>query len=573
MRVLGVTGPKHDAAAALFVDGELVAAAEEERFTRVKHALRQPARESVRYVLDAAGLAPDDVDAVAYPWSEAAWRAYRGGHLARTWRTDGVTAVRGWWKTIRRFRRLRARVRGALDAVGVPWARRPWHEIPHHDAHAASAFLLSGFEACAVLTVDGLGEHVTTQVASYEDGRFAVTHREVMPHSLGCFYSAMTEYLGWRFNDGEYKLMGMAPYGDAARVDLEGIAGLDASGAFRMDPRAVWVAHHRRVGGKVFGRPLVERLGEPRQGDGLEAPYPDIAAATQALFERAVLALVDGPLAAPLARTRRLAYAGGCALNVALNRRLVAHPAIERLYVPPAAHDAGTAVGAAAWVAWQAGDTVRPWTSAALGPAFDDAAIEAALTARGLAAPRVDDVVATTADLLATGHVVGWFQGRMEMGPRALGQRSILAHPAVPGMSDRVNRAVKHRETWRPFCPTLKAEAARAVLGSDHPAPHMTIAFDVESAWRERIPQVVHVDGTCRPQVVEAGALPRLHALLTAFEARTGLPVLMNTSLNRRGEPIAATPDDALTLWDDGGLDVLVLGERVLRRAGVPAGR
>jgi carbamoyltransferase len=566
MRVLGVTGPKHDAAAALFVDGELVAAAEEERFVRSKHALRHPPRESVRYVLDAGGLAPQDVDAIAYPWCEATWRANRGRHLARTWRTEGVTAVRGWWKTVRRFRRLRARVRGALDGLGVPWAQRPWHEVPHHDAHAASAFLLSGFEDCAVLTVDGLGEQVTTQVGAFEDGRYTVLHREHMPHSLGCFYSAMTEYLGWRFNDGEYKLMGMAPYGEASKVDLEDIAWLDARGAFRMDPTAVWVAHRRRVDGKAFGRPLVERLGPPRRGDGLDAPYPDIAAATQAVFERALLALVEGPLSPVLQRTGRLAYAGGCALNVALNRRLVQHATIDRLYVPPGANDGGTAVGAAAWVAWQAGDRIRPRTSAALGPSFDDAAIQAALQARGLRAPRVHDVVATTADLLAAGRVVGWFQGRMEMGPRALGQRSILAHPALPGMSDRVNEAVKHRETWRPFCPSIRAEAAQAILGSDHPAPHMTIAFDVAPAWRERIAQVVHVDGTCRPQVVHADDVPLFHALLTAFEARTGLPVLMNTSLNRRGEPIVATPGDALTMWADGGLDVLVLGDRVLER-------
>ncbi len=566
MRILGVTGPKHDAAAALFVDGELVAAAEEERFVREKHALRRPAHAAVRFVLDAAGLKPTDIDAIAYPWSERTWRERRGPHLRRMLPIDGRTALKGYAKTIVRFRRLRARVREALDDIGVPWRDRPWHEVPHHDAHAASAFLLAGFPSCAVLTVDGLGELITTQVGAYEDGRYAILHRETMPHSLGCFYSAMTEYLGFRFNDGEYKLMGMAPYGDPSRANLAGIAWIDDRGAFRVDPRAVWVSHRRRVDGRPFGRRLVERFGPPRRGDGLDAPYPDIAAATQRLFEDAVLRLVEGPLAAPLARTGRLAFAGGSALNVALNRRLVAHPSIDRLYVPPAANDAGTAVGAAAHVAWRAGDRVRPWTSAALGPAYDDDAIRDALERRGHAAARRTALVDDIADRLAAGDVVGWFQGRMEMGPRALGRRSILAHPALPGMSDRVNRVVKHRETWRPFCPSILAERADEILVGSHPAPHMTIAFDVREDWRTRIPEVVHVDGTCRPQVVSRDDDPLFHALIAAFAARTGLPVLLNTSLNRRGEPIVASPDDALTMWADGGLDVLAMGERVLLR-------
>ena len=556
--VLGVTGPKHDPAAALFIDGELVAAAEEERFVRKKHARKHAPVHAARFCLGHAGITGADVDHVAYPWCPDTWKRWRGRQFRRTalrqpWRS-GVT----WFKTARRFHRLRDRVAAALPEVTAPWTY-----VPHHRAHAASARLLSGYDDCAVLTCDGLGEYVTTRCA---DGPTTV-HEEAMPHSLGCFYSALTEYLGWRFNNGEYKLMGMAPYGDARKVDLDGIAWVDeASGAFRLNPRYLWPARRDRYEGRRFTRRLVDRLGPPRSGDGLAEPYTHVAAATQRLLERAVHRILDTHLKSALARTRKLAFAGGTALNVALNRTLLARDDIDALFVQPAANDAGTALGAAAWVSAQHGAPPRPQRDTYLGPAYGDDAIERALGDAGVAFERCD-APARAAELLAEGAVVGWFDGRMEFGPRALGHRSILGHPGKPGTARRINERIKLREVWRPFCPSVLDRAAPAILGSNHPAPYMTIAFTIAEEWRTKIPEVVHVDGTARPQVVTAADSPRFWRLLEEFERRTGLPVLLNTSLNRRGEPMACGPADAIRLLTESELDHLFLGDYHARRA------
>ncbi len=556
MIVLGVTGPKHDPAAALFVDGTLVAAAEEERFVRQKHAVKHAPVHAARYCLREAGMAPDQVDHVAYPWSLATWLGNRNRQWRNTVSRQPWRSTATWWKTKSRFDRLRDRVARALPEITAPWSY-----VPHHVAHAASAHLLSGFDECAVLTCDGLGEYVTSRLA---DG--ARTLREDhMPHSLGCFYSAMTEFLGWRFNNGEYKLMGMAPYGSARPQTLADVAWVGDDGRFRANPAFVWPVRRARHRGKRYTAALVERLGKPREGDGLDAPYPDIAATTQRVLEQAVHAMLDGELKPVLERTRRLAFAGGCALNVALNRTLLERDDLDELFVQPAANDAGTAIGAAAWVSASLGCKPRPQHHTYLGPSFCDEAIQEAVRAAGRTAERRDDAPEHAALQLSRGDVVGWFDGRMEFGPRALGHRSILGHPGRAGTARHINERIKLREPWRPFCPSILDRAAASILGTQHPAPFMTIAFTVNPEWRARLSEVVHVDGTARPQVVTAHANPRYYRLIEAFEKHTGLPVVLNTSLNQRGDPMACEPKDALALLEGSALDHLYLGPYYVR--------
>ena len=324
--------------------------------------------------------------------------------------------------------------------------------------------------------------------------------------------------------------------------------------------------------GHYFGPRLVERFGAPRCGDGVDEPYVHYAAAAQRAYEDACLALVDRYLGHVLDETGRLAFAGGGALNVKLNQKILARRDVRELFVQPAAGDAGTALGAATFVANAGGDTVAPMKHVYLGPRFTTAECRDALGGHAhLRVDVLDDVASRTADLLAAGSPVAWFQGRMEFGPRALGARSILGCPSVHGMADRINAAIKYRERWRPFCPSMTDSIAADVLGSDHPAPYMTIAFDVAEAWRSRIPEVVHVDGTARAQVVTRAANPRYYALLERLGEVTGAPVVLNTSLNRRGEPIACTPRDALEIFLGSGLRYLVMEDLLVSKDAVAA--
>lgn len=284
-----------------------------------------------------------------------------------------------------------------------------------------------------------------------------------------------------------------------------------------------------------------------------------VAAAAQRVLEQATVALIEHHLGDVLRRTRRLVMVGGVGLNVALNRTLMEHPLVDELFVPPNPGDAGTALGAAALVAAERGDRVAPLVHAALGPCFTEKEIREELDGVRLPYTVVGDASEAAAALLASGEIVAWFQGRAEWGPRALGQRSILGHPGLRGTADEINARIKYRERWRPFCPSVLAERSAEFLGSRHPSPFMTLSFRVPEVWRARTPEVVHVDGTVRPQVVTADASPRYHALLRAFEARTGLPCVINTSLNRRGEPMVTAPRDALAMFFGSGLEHLFL--------------
>lgn len=566
MIVLGLSGAlKHDPSAALVVDGEIVAAAEEERFIRDKHAKDRLPVESAKFCLEYAGVKPGEVDYVAFPYapisifSPARWAYARGYWYAPDRVLDALLNGN------RRYRAHRRNIMGLGDTLGIDWGRTEFVPVEHHLSHASSAYHLSGFEdKCAILGVDGKGEYATTFFGYGDGGRIHKIKEFYDPHSLGGLYGAITEYLGFEMLDGEYKVMGMAPYGDPSRYDLNRLIQPRGRG-FAVNTKyanVVGLRRHKDDGQAFFFTDkLIEWLGPRRVGDAADDPYIHYAASMQEIFEQWVQKLIDEYLADVLAETGKLAFAGGGALNVKLNQRLLARDDLQELFVQPASGDSGTALGAATYVAIQKGDTVQAMQHAYLGPKYDnDACLRALQEHEGQCRWRqMADPVAETADVLGAGNPVAWFHGRMEFGPRALGGRSILGCPNSPGIADRINEQIKFRERWRPFCPSMLDRVAPEILQTHHPAPYMTITFDVAEAWKDRIPEVVHEDGTARAQVVDQASNPRYYALLEAMEQRTGNGVLLNTSLNRRGEPMICSPTDALNMFFGSDLEYLVL--------------
>ena len=573
MIILGLSGALgHDPSAALLVDGEIVAAAEEERFVREKHAKQRMPVESARYCLAAGGIDPREVDVVAFPYapvplsSPARWRFARGYWYAPDRALDALLNGN------RRFRRNRRRVHEAGRALGIDWETTEFVPVEHHLAHASSAYHLSGFkEKTAIMGVDGKGEYATTFFGYGEQGRIHRLKEFYDPDSLSGVYGAMTEYLGFEMLDGEYKVMGMAPYGDAGRFDLSRLVRCNGTG-FRVNTRYVNTVGLRRYKedrvGFYFSPKLVDWLGPRRQGDAVDEPYVHHAAAMQELFERHCLDLLETWLGDLLRETGRLAFAGGGALNVKLNQRIVALPHVRELFVQPASGDAGTSLGAATYVAAGRGETLGRMTHVFYGPEFSNADCRVALegVSDRIEYRQLEDVPGDVAQILAAGHPVAWFQGRMEFGPRALGARSILGCPSIAGIADRINEQIKFRERWRPFCPSVLDRVAPEIVGTDHPAPFMTITFNVTPEWRERIPEVVHEDGTARIQVVDRQTNPRYYALLEGMERLTGNGVLLNTSLNRRGEPIVCTPADALDMFFGSDLQYLALEDYLVTK-------
>ncbi len=572
MIVLGLSGALgHDPSAALLIDGETVAAAEEERFVRDKHANGRLPLESARYCLREAGVSPQAVDKVAFPYAPVSIFGRARWHYARRHWYAPDRALDAILNGNRRYRRHRRRVFALGKELGIDWSKTAFVPVPHHLAHASSAYHLSGFGGkVAILGVDGKGEYATTFFGVGDNGRISRIKELIDPDSLAGVYGAITEYLGFEMLDGEYKVMGMAPYGDPARFDFAPLLG-PRPGRVRVDTRlvnTVGVRRYKENGrGFYFSPRLVRQLGPPRRGDAVDEPYVDYAAAMQRAYEDACLALIDRYLSEALAGCGQLAFAGGGALNVRLNQRILARDDVARLFVQPAAGDAGTALGAATFAANASGETIAAMDHVFLGPAFSTAQCHAAAQARhGLRVAQLDDAPAQAARILADGHPLAWFQGRMEFGPRALGARSILGCPSTPGIADRINAQIKYRERWRPFCPSMTDQIAPEILGSNHAAQFMTIAFEVAECWRHRIPEVVHVDGTARAQVVGPHSNPRYYALLQRLGELTGAPVVLNTSLNRRGEPIACTPDDALDIFEGSDLRYLVMEDLLVTK-------
>ena len=574
--ILGLNAYHGDAAAALVIDGELVAAAEEERFNRIKHCAGFPAL-AARWCLEDAGIAADQLDHVAIGRDP---RANAGAKVRRMLTRPPSLAYAG--ARARNAARVgRGGVREALAAaLEVPEGslRATVHAVEHHQAHVASAFLVSPFDEAAVLSVDGFGDFCSTMLATGRGNRFEVTDRVLFPHSLGIFYTALTQWLGFPHYGDEGKVMGLAPYGDPDRF-LPAMRRIVTTedGLFRLaleyfthDTKGVemtWDEGSPTVG-RIFSPRLEQELGPARlAGEELAARHNDVAAALQARLEEVIL-----HLAASLAKrtgATNLCLAGGVALNAVANGRIRPETPFEELYVQPAAGDSGTSLGAAFHVWNQTLGRPRRFVMqhAATGPAYDDAAIEAALEGAGLPLERLDDdaLYPMVAERLAAGDVVGWFQGRMELGPRALGNRSILADPRRAEMKDILNARIKHREPFRPFAPSIRAEATGDWFDQSYTSPFMVLVYDVLPEKRELVPAITHVDGTGRLQTVEESASPRYHRLISEFERQTGVPILLNTSFNE-SEPIVMSPTQALETFAKTRIDLLVLGNYVVRR-------
>ena len=449
--------------------------------------------------------------------------------------------------------------------------------VEHHLAHASSAYHLSGFtEKTAILGIDGKGEYATTFFGYAENGKIHKIKEFYDPDSLGGVYGALTEFLGFDMLDGEFKVMGMAPYGDPKKYDFSRLIKY-GNGDFKVNTDLVNVIGNRRYKengkGYYFSPKLIEWLGPKRHGDEIDDPYIDYAASIQQLLEDVALHLIDFYLGDILKENGgKLAFAGGVALNVKLNQRIMALDDVKELFVQPAASDAGTAIGAASFAAVEAGETIQPQKHAYLGPAYTtEECIEACKQhAEKPTWEILDDPAKTGAQIMAAGNPLSWLQGRLEFGPRSLGNRSILGDPSYPGVADRINEQIKYRERWRPFCPSMLDTIAADLLQSDHPAPYMTFTFDMAEHWKPRVPEVVHEDGTARAQIVTEDTNPRYYALLKELESLRGHGVCLNTSLNRRGEPMVCSPTDALNMLYGSDLQFLIMENILIKKPDAP---
>ena len=600
-RILGVSAFYHEAAACLLEDGRLVAAAAEERFSRRKHDPSLPVL-AIRSCLERAGVGLGDLDVVAYyerPVPKLARQLWAAGDPRRGGASLAQRFGRGeelvWADPAAPERRIRQ---------GLGW-EGPWLAFPHHACHAASAFAFSGFPSAAVLTVDGVGEWATTtfgRASRAPTGFELETLEEVeFPHSLGLLYSTLTAYLGFAVNGGEYKVMGLAPYGEPRFLDqIFQLVGVGPGSEIRLNLRYFdFVA-----GEAMFSPALPELFGEPpRRRDGEVTDFHrDLARSLQLALEEILLekvAWLQGETG-----EESLCLAGGVALNAVANGRIQREGPFQRLFVQPAAGDAGGCLGAAALAhrEWMAGSETsespaprqafQALKDVRLGPSWSDEAghreIAALLQGAGLEAPAVvsyrerpEALLEDTARRLAENQVVGWFRGPLEHGPRALGARSLLGNPLDPEARERLNRRVKRRESFRPFAPAVLAahaaehfdlgppERVASTLAPGAPATFMLQTCPVRSALE--LPAVTHVDGSARPQVVHPETHPHFAALLEAFHTLTGCPMLVNTSFNVRGEPIVASPADALACFVEAGLDALVLEDFLLDASAIPA--
>jgi carbamoyltransferase len=569
-----------DPAAALVADGEVLAYTEEERLIRNKHAPHVFPLRSIKTCLELAGRALEDVDSVVYGWDAP---RYGNGKMRRFYaevneRHPPDEATRRWQESCLRHFAPQA-LRAALEAhlvrgLGVRPEDVPELVFyPHHRTHAAAAFYLSPFDEALVLTLDGSGDGECTVLWQGSGATLTPIHEIGIPNSLGWFYAAMTEYLGFEAYDGEYKVMGLAAYGREnleVRRKLEQVVRAGRNGwDYEVDPR--FIHHGPHTFSERFTDHLVELLGlPPRQGPrAIEPIHEDVAFEAQRLLEETVLRLVAH--FRQETGLERLSVGGGVALNVKMNSRIRRSGVFEDVFAFPIPNDSGLAMGAAVglWV-----DRCRrrpaPLKHLYLGPSWSDDDIELQVRSCGLRYRKSDDIASDTAQILAEGKVVGWFQGRLEGGPRALGGRSILADPRRIEARDRVNAAIKFREYWRPFCPSLTEDAAPRYLVNPAPAPFMILAFEATEEARQKTPAVVHVDGTMRPQTVDPESNPRYYRLLKAFEARTGVPVLLNTSFNVKGEAIVCSPRDALRTFWSTGIDALAIGSFLIEKPEPP---
>ncbi len=580
--VLGISCFYHDSAAALLKDGVVVAAGQEERFSRKRHDSDFPHR-AIQYVLHEAGVKPEELDAVGF-YDKPLLKFER---MLSTYVATFPRSFNSFRKAMPVWLHEKLWVPSIIRKELKPY-KGPILFAEHHVSHAASCFLPSPFEEAAILTVDGVGEWATASFGVGKGTDVRMIKEIRFPHSLGLLYSAFTYYLGFKVNSAEYKVMGLAPYGKPVHFDriMKEMVHLKEDGSFKLDMRYFAYDHGLRMTSGAFDEFFG---GPPRKPETWMSEREfDIAASVQKVCEEVVLHMVRH-LHRETGLTK-LCMAGGVALNCVANGRVIRETPMKELWVQPAAGDAGGAVGVAHYVynTLHKQPRAKAWTHAYLGPQFTDAEIAQYLDGAGARYQTLSDqeLPARTAKLISEGNVVGWFQGRMEFGPRALGNRSILGDPRSPNMQKTLNLKVKYRESFRPFAPSVLRERVADWFELDGDSPYMLLVADVVkprrrkmtpeeeqlfgieklNVLRSEIPAVTHLDYSARIQTVHSDTNPRYHALISEFERLTGCPVLVNTSFNVRGEPIVCTPDDAFRCFMGTELDVLVVGNCYLRK-------
>jgi carbamoyltransferase len=582
MIILGINAFHADASACVVRDGLLVAAAEEERFTRVKHWAGCPIQ-AIEYCLLEAKVSLSDIDHIAVNRDPQAHLIDKA--LYTFLKRPHWSAVRERLRNAGKVQDIKAAI---CEAKGIKTdaLKAQLHHVRHHQAHLGSAFLVSGYEEAAVASIDGFGDFVSTMVAQGKGTKLTVLQSLLFPHSLGLFYLALTQYLGFPSYGDEYKVMGLAAYGEPEYFDeFRKMVRLKNKGRFELN--LDYFLHHSAGvsmtwdGGapsidRVYSDELLSLLGPARTKDeSVSQRHMNVAASVQAMYEETAFHVLNDLY--DRTQLRSLCLAGGCALNSVANGKLSDRTPFERLYVPPIAGDAGGAIGAA-YVVWhQTMGQSRSFVMdrADWGPEFSDRDIQAELDRQRERLTESqweirqcageEQLCRETAEMIAAGHIVGWFQGRMELGARALGQRSILADPRRHDMKDILNRRIKRRESFRPFAPSVLEEAAGQYYDKAHPSPFMTMTYQVKPEKRAMIPAPTHVDGSGRVQTVNASTQPLYARLLRAFEQRTGVPVLLNTSFNEQ-EPIVCTPREAIDCLLRTQMDALAIGNFVIRR-------
>jgi carbamoyltransferase len=582
MNILGINAYHGNASAALVCDGNLIAAVEEERFNRVKYAAGFPSA-AIRYCLQEAGITLSDIDHVAVPRNPYARLATKLWYAVRM-----PSFARERLRVLSKFTGILEALAQAFDADPTK-IKATFHRVEHHQAHLASSFFVSPFEEAALLSADGLGDFASSMWGMGRGNRMEIADAIAFPHSLGLYYSAVTQYLGFlKFGD-EYKVMGLAAYGQPENMeafrdivrfspnggDLGFRLGLEYFTHHRTGPEMSWAeADKTPVLGTLFSQTMGERLGGPARlpEQPLEQRHRNLAAALQARLEEVYLGMLRK--LAEKTRAKAICLAGGVAFNCVANGKIFDQTPFEKVYVHPAAGDGGLSVGAAFYVWNQLLGNPRSFAMehAYWGPAYSPEQIRpsiqsSAVSSGGYSVSELDEpeLMRRTAAIIASGKILGWYQGRAEWGPRALGNRSIVADPRRPEMKEILNQRIKHREIFRPFAPSILAERTGEWFEKSHPSPFMTLAYSVRPEKRDKIPAPTHVDGTGRLQTVTAEANPRYHALISEFEKQTGVPVVLNTSFNDN-EPIVCRPEEALDCFLRTRTDALVLGNYLITR-------
>ncbi len=570
---LGLSGAiGYDPAAALFVDGELMAAVEEERLLRRKHAHGEVPYLSARRCMQIARINPSEIDQVAIPYAPISlFNKARWHYAYRHWYAPD-RAVDGLLNGNRRYRRYLGILNDLLEKLHIPPNNIKIVPVEHQLAHASSCYHLNEQDGkTAIFCNDSKGEYSNIFLGYGENGKIVKIKEFYNPDSLSGMYAALTDYLGFENLDGEIKVMGIAPFGDASKYDLSPLAKFNGK-KFKVDNTLIGTVGLRRYRAKskghYFSQKLVDMLGPRRVGQLVDDPYVHYAAAIQKLYEDLAAELVEHYLADILEESGRLAIAGTGCMNIRLNQRLANLPQVKELVVHPACGDSGAAIGAASFAIRKSGTKIKPVQDMFHGPSYSSAqCIDACKSHREKPLWEVlEGPFEKAAKILAGGHLLAWFRGRMEFGARALGNRSILANPNHPEVADKINHQVKFREPWQPYSACVLASLAAEFIPNEQQDKYMCMAVMASTAWAEKYPAIVHVDGSTEAQIVDVDSNPDLHRLLVGFQQETGHGILINASLNRPGEALVCSPEDAVNMFLGTDLDYLIMEDVLVTR-------